>query len=63
MGGTFKQDAKYLADKALKATHSLFDVTKDVETPVHVVLQLCDSLVVSILYYGCNMGIFKLLKH
>ena len=49
-GGSFVQNAKYLSDKALKAMHSLFDITKDVNTPVNVMLQLFDSLVASILY-------------
>ena len=53
-GGSFMQNAKYLADKALKAMHSLFDITKDVDTPVNIMLQLFDSLVVSILNYGCE---------
>ena len=48
------QNAKYLSDKALKAMHSLFGITKDVDTPVNVMLQLFDSLVASILNYGCE---------
>ena len=53
-GGSFMQNAKYLSYKALKAMHSLFDITKDVDTPVNVMLQLFDSLVASILNYGCE---------
>ena len=48
------QNAKYLSDKALKAMHSLFQINKGVETPINITLQLFDSLVVSILNYGCE---------
>ena len=53
-GGSFIQNAKYLADKALKAMHSLFNITKDIDTPINILLQLFDSVVASILYYGCE---------
>ena len=52
------QNAKYLSDKALKAMHSLFDITKDMDIPVNVMLQLFDSLVASILNYGCEPWVF-----
>ena len=53
-GGSFMQNAKYLSDKALKAMHSLFQIIKGVETPINITLQLFDSLVASILNYGCE---------
>lgn len=53
-GGSFMQHAKYLSDKALKAMHSLLQITKDMEIPVNIMLQLFDSLVASILNYGCE---------
>lgn len=53
-GGSFMQNAKYLSDKALKAMHSLIQITKDVETPVNIMLHLFDSLVASVLNYGCE---------
>ena len=34
--------------------HSLFNITKDINTPINILLQLFDSLVASILYYGCE---------
>ena len=48
------QNAKYLSEKALKAMHALFQIIYGVETPRNVTLQLFDSLVVSILNYGCE---------
>ena len=48
------QNTKHLADKALKAMHSLFDITRDVDTPVNIMLKLFDSHIVSILNYGCE---------
>ena len=57
-GGSFIQNAKYLADKALKAMHSLFNITKDIDTPINILLQLFDSLIASILYYGCETWVF-----
>ena len=48
------QNAKFLSDKALKAMHAFFQIVKEVETPVNIMLQLFDSLVASILNYGCE---------
>ena len=48
------QNTKHLAGKALKAMHSLFDITRDVDTPVNIMLILFDSLIASILNYGCK---------
>ena len=53
-GGSFMQNAKFLSDKALKAMHALFQILKEVETPVNIMLNLFDSLVASILNYGCE---------
>ena len=53
-GGSFMQNAKFLSDKALKAMHALFQIVKEVETPVNIMLLLFDSLVASILNYGCE---------
>ena len=53
-GGPFIQDTKHLADKSVKAMHSLFDITRDLDTPVNIMLKLFDSLIVSILNYGCE---------
>ena len=53
-GGSFMQNAKFLSDKALKAMHALFQIVKEVETPVNIMLQLFDSLVASVLNYGCE---------
>ena len=44
----------FLLDKALKAMQALFQILKEVETPVNIMLLLFDSLVVSILNYGCE---------
>ena len=48
------QNAKFLSEKALKAMHALFQIVKDVETPINIMLHLLDSLVASILNYGCE---------
>ena len=42
------------SDKALKAIHALFQILKQVETPVNIMLHLFDSLAASILNYGCE---------
>lgn len=48
------QNAKFLSDKALKATHAIFQFVKEVETPVNIMLLLFDSFVASTLNYGCE---------
>ena len=36
------QNAKFLSEKALKAMHALFQIVKDVETPINIMLHLFD---------------------
>ena len=53
-GGSFMQNAKFLSEMALKAMHALFQIVKDVETPINIMVHLFDSLVASFLNYGCE---------
>ena len=54
-GGSFMNATKTLADKALKAMGSLFAITRDLEVPVNIMLNLFDSYVASILNYSSEV--------
>ena len=58
-GGSFIQATKTLADKGIKAMHNLFDITKESNVPVNIMFQLFDSLVASVLSYGCEIWGFS----
>ena len=50
------QNSKTLTSKALRVMYQLWQLLKEVESPVHIFFYLFDSLVASILHYGLNMG-------
>ena len=54
-GGSFMQNSKTLAGKALRAMHQLWQLLKEVEYPVHICFNLFDSLVASVLNYGSEI--------
>lgn len=54
-GGSFMQNTKTLCGKALKAMHQLLQLIKEIETPIAITLKLFDSLVASVLHYGCEV--------
>ena len=54
-GGSFMQNSKTLAGKALRAMHQLWQLLKEVESPVHICFNLFDSLVASVLNYGSEI--------
>ena len=54
-GGSFIPAAKALADKALKSMNGLFECINSTKPPVKIKLNLFDSLVASILHYGCEV--------
>ena len=57
-GGSFIPAAKALADKALKSMYGLFECINNTQPPVKIKLNLFDSLVASILHYGCEVWCF-----
>ena len=54
-GGSFIPNAKTLSGKALKAMHQLLNLLHEVDTPLNIALNLFDSLVASVLSYGCEV--------
>ena len=58
-GGSFIQATKTLAGKGIKAMHNLFEITKDANVPVNIMFHLFDSLVASVLSYGCEIWGFS----
>ena len=54
-GGSFMQNSKTLAGKALRALHQLWQLLKEVQAPVNISLNLFDSLVASVLNYGSEI--------
>lgn len=54
-GGSFIQNTKTISAKALKAMHQLLQIINEVETPVNIAFKLFDSLVASVLHYGCEV--------
>ena len=54
-GGSFMQNSKTLARKALRALHQLWQLLKEVQAPVNISLNLFDSLVASVLNYGSEI--------
>ena len=54
-GGSFMQNSKTLAGKALRALHQLWQLLKEVQAPVNTSLNLFDSLVASVLNYGSEI--------
>ena len=58
-GGAFIRATKTLSGKAMKALSSLFTITNGMEVPVNIMCNLFDSLVKSILNYGCEIWGFN----
>jgi hypothetical protein len=54
-GGSFMQATNTLSGKGLKAMNMLFSVTKSLCTPIHIMFNLFDSYVLSILNYNCEV--------
>ena len=54
-GGSFMQNTKTLSGKALRAMHQLWQLIKEVETPLNISFKLFDSLVASALNYGSEV--------
>ena len=54
-GGSFIQATKTLADKGLKAMHCLLETIKETKVPIKIMFHLFDSLVASVLSYGCEI--------
>ena len=54
-GGSFIQATNTLADKGLKAMHCLLETIKETKAPIKVMFHLFDSLVASVLSYGCEI--------
>lgn len=50
---------KTLADKGIKAMHNLIQLTKETKAPVTTMFHLVDSLVASVLNYGCEIWGFS----
>ena len=53
--GSFMQNAKTLSGKALRAMHQLWQLLKDVESPLHISFNLFYSLVESVINYGSEV--------
>ena len=58
-GGLFIQATKALADKGLKAMHNLLETIKETKMHVNIMFHLFDSLVASVLSYGCEIWGFS----
>ena len=54
-GGSFVPNTKTLSGKALKSMHQLLQLLREVDTPINIAFNLFDSLVASILSYGCEV--------
>lgn len=54
-GGSFIPATNTLSGKALRAMHSLFAMTTGLEIPIHIMFNLFDTYVVSILNYSCEI--------
>ena len=54
-GGSFVPATNTLYGKALKAMHSLFNLTKDMNVPINIMFNLFDAYVSSILNYNCEV--------
>ena len=54
-GGSFIPNTKTLSGKALKSMHQLLQLLREVDTPINIALNLFDSLVASVLSYGCEV--------
>ena len=57
-GGSFIPNTKTLSGKALKSMHELLQLLREVETPINIALNLFNSLVASVLNYGCEVWVF-----
>ena len=58
-GGSFQQATNTLVRAALRAMGSLINLTKDYDVPIHIVCNLFDSYVGSILKYNCEVWGFN----
>ena len=54
-GRSYISNTKTLSGKALKSMHELLQLLREVETPINIALNLFDSLVASVLNYGCEV--------
>ena len=58
-GGSFIPATKTLADKGLRAMHCLLETIKETQVPIKIMFNLFDSLVASVLSYGCEIWGFS----
>ena len=58
-GGSFIQAAKTLSGKAIRALCSLLSLTKSMEIPLNIMINLYNSFVCSILFYACEIWGFS----
>ena len=54
-GGSFIPNTKTLSGKSLKTMHQLLQLLHEIDTPINIALNLFDSLVASVLNYGCEV--------
>ena len=54
-GGSFIPNTKTLSGKSLKTMHQLLQLLHEGDTPINIALNLFDSLVASVLNYGCEV--------
>ena len=54
-GGSFIPNTKTLSGKSLKTMHQLLELLHEVDTPINIALNLFESLVASVLNYGCEV--------
>ena len=57
--GTFHKAKKHRYDQAQKAMFSLLKTARGQELPIHVVLQLFQTMVVPVMLYGCEIWGFE----
>ena len=58
-GGSFIPATKTLADKGLRAMHCSLETIKETQVPIKIMFNLFDSLVASVLSYGCEIWGFS----
>ena len=54
-GGAFIKATNTLSGKALRAMNSLLSITKTMQVPINIMLNLFDTFVLSILNYACEI--------
>ena len=58
-GGSFQKTINYYSDKAIRAMGSLFSITRRIQVPFKLMLQLFDTFVNSILSYSSEVWGFS----